>query len=121
EDGRTIAATQVPCPLWQGLDRLDAAFAQAAPLVPRAKRHAATMTGELCELFPDRATGVVEIVDRLAALLGPNIRIWMGPHGFGTPGEAHGDAMSAASTNFLASAELVARHYDEAVLIDMGS
>lgn len=121
ENGRTIAAAQVPCPLWQGLDRLDAAFAQAAPLVTRAQRHAATMTGELCELFPDRATGVAAIVDRLTTLLGPDIRIWMGPRGLGTPDESRTDPMSAASTNFLASAELVARRYDEAVLIDMGS
>jgi len=121
ENGRTIAAAQLPCALWQGLDRLDAAFAQAAPLVARARRHAATMTGELCELFPDRATGVVGIVDRLAQLLGADVRIWMGPHGLGTPDEARADPMSAASTNFLAAAELVARRYAEAVLIDMGS
>ena len=67
EDGRTIAALQLPCPLWRGLDQLDAAFAQAAPLVSRAHAHAATMTGELCELFPDRATGVAAIVDRLVS------------------------------------------------------
>ena len=71
EDGRTIAALQLPCPLWRGLDRLDAAFAQAAPLVSRAHAHAATMTGELCELFPDRATGVSTIVDRLVSILPP--------------------------------------------------
>lgn len=121
ENDRTIAAAQIPCRLSQGLDRLDAALARAAPLVSRAQVHAATMTGELCELFPDRATGVVEIVDRLSALLGPDIRIWMGPRGIGTPDEARIDPMCAASTNFLASAELVARRYDEAVLIDMGS
>ena len=121
EDGRTIAALQLPCPLWRGLDRLDAAFAQAAPLVSRAHAHAATMTGELCELFPDRATGVAAIVDRLVSILGGGVRIWMGPRGFGAPAEAHVDPMSAASTNFLAAAELVARRYDEAVLIDMGS
>jgi uncharacterized hydantoinase/oxoprolinase family protein len=64
EDGRTIAARQIACPLWQGLDALDAAFAEAAPLLARADRHAATMTGELCELFPDRPSGVTAIVDR---------------------------------------------------------
>ncbi len=51
ENGRAIAAAQFACPLWQGLDRLDAAFAQAAVLTERADRHAATMTGELCELL----------------------------------------------------------------------
>jgi (4-(4-[2-(gamma-L-glutamylamino)ethyl]phenoxymethyl)furan-2-yl)methanamine synthase len=121
EDGRTIAAAQIPCPLWEGLDRLDAAIAHAAPFAARADAHAATMTGELCEIFADRAAGVAAIVDRLEALLGAHVRIWMGPRGFGTPDEARADPMSAASTNFLATAELVTRHYDEAVLIDMGS
>ena len=68
EDGRTVAVRQVPCPLWQGIDRLAAAFAAAADLTSRAGAHAATMTGELCEIFPDRATGVRVIIDRLKAV-----------------------------------------------------
>jgi (4-(4-[2-(gamma-L-glutamylamino)ethyl]phenoxymethyl)furan-2-yl)methanamine synthase len=121
EDGRTIAARQIACPLWQGLDALDAAFAEAAPLLARADRHAATMTGELCELFPDRPSGVTAIVDHLVTLLGPDMRIWLGPRGFGSTDEARADPMSAASTNFLASASLVARRVPDAMLIDMGS
>src|SRR5262249_33520316 len=85
EDSRPIAAAQIACPLGEGLDRLDAAVAQAATLATGAGIHAATMTGELCEIFPDRAAGVAAIVDRLEALLGPDVRIWMGPRGFGTP------------------------------------
>ena len=104
-----------------GSDALDAAFAAADPLTSRAERHAATMTGELCELFPDRTTGVHMLVDRLQTILPPGVRIWMGPHGLGGPDEARADPMSVASTNFLASAALVAQHFDEAVLIDMGS
>jgi probable H4MPT-linked C1 transfer pathway protein len=121
EDGRTIAVEQIPCPLWKGLDQLDAAFAVAAPLVARADSHAATMTGELCELFPDRRSGVAAIVDRLVMLLGPLVRIWLGRRGFGSVDEAHADPMSAASTNFLASAALVGRRVPDALLIDMGS
>ena len=121
EGGRTIAAAQFPCPLSRGLDRLDTAFAQAAALVARAHTHAVTMTGELCELFPDRTTGVAALVDQVVVLLGADIRIWMGPRGFGTPDEARAEPMSAASTNFLASAELVASRLGAALLIDMGS
>jgi probable H4MPT-linked C1 transfer pathway protein len=121
EGKRTIAVRQVACPLWRGLDRLDAAFAEVAPLVARADTHAATMTGELCELFPDRRSGVAAILDRLEAILLPAMRIWMGPHGFGDIEEAHADPLSAASTNFLASATLVSRRMSGALLIDMGS
>lgn len=121
ENGRILAAQQVACPLWQGLDRLDQAFARAARLGGQAQRHAATMTGELCELFPDRATGVVSLVDRLVALLGPETLIWMGPRGFGSPAAAKQQPASVASMNFLASAVLIARRLGEALLIDMGS
>jgi len=121
EDGRAIAVSQIPCPLWQGLDRLDAAFAEARLLIARADHHAATMTGELCEIFPDRRTGVVTLIDRLVALLGSDVRIWMGPRGFGSPQEAAIDPLAAASTNFLASAQLIALRLGDGLLIDMGS
>ena len=78
ENGRTIAVRQIACPLWKGLEALDAAFAEAEPLTARADRHAVTMTGELCELFPDRRTGVRGILERLETILPPGIRIWMG-------------------------------------------
>ena len=121
EAGRVVAVEQVACPLWQGLDRLDAALAQVAPLAARAGRHAATMTGELCELFPDRRSGVAAILDRLAASVGDKMLIWMGPRGFGGMEEARRDPISVASTNFLASATLVAERMPDALLIDMGS
>lgn len=121
EGGRIIAAIQIACPLWLGLERLDAAFRQAGPLTARARRHAATMTAEMCELFPDRATGVRTLIDRLVKLHGPDTRVWMGPCGFGTAREAHQDPSTVASTNFLASAELIAQQLGDGVLIDMGS
>lgn len=120
EDGHTVAVRQVPCPLWQGIDRLDAAFAAAADLTSRADAHAATMTGELCEIFPDRATGVRVIIDRLKALL-PSFQVWMGVRGLGAPDVAETDPMSVASTNFLASAALVSLRLPNALLVDMGS
>ena len=121
EDDRTVAVRQFACPLWKGLEALDAAFAEAEPLTASADRHAVTMTGELCELFPDRRTGVAAILERLQEILPPGIRIWMGRQGFGSLGEAYADPMSAASTNFLASATLVGMKLTDALLIDMGS
>jgi (4-(4-[2-(gamma-L-glutamylamino)ethyl]phenoxymethyl)furan-2-yl)methanamine synthase len=121
ENGRTVAVRQITCPLWKGLEALDAAFAEAEPLTAGADRHAVTMTGELCELFPDRGTGVAAILGRLEAILPPGIRIWMGRRGFGSLGEAYAGPMSVASTNFLASATLVGTTLQDALLIDMGS
>jgi probable H4MPT-linked C1 transfer pathway protein len=121
ENGRTLAVRQIACPLWQGLDRLDAAFAEAAPLVAGANMHAATMTGELCELFPDRRTGVVTILERLEERLGPGTLIWMGPRGLGNIEQAHAGPMSVASTNYLAAAAILAQWVPDALLVDMGS
>ena len=121
ESGRILAVAQIACPLWQGLDRLDAAFAMARPLIARAEHHAATMTGELCELFPDRKTGVLTLVDHLASRLGDDVRIWMGPLGFGSVQEARVETAAVASTNFLSTAELVAQRTGDGLLVDFGS
>ena len=91
ENGRTVAVRQIACPLWKGIETLDAAFAEAEPLTARAERHAVTMTGELCELFPDRRSGVAAILERLQAILPPGMSIWMGLRGFGTNAGARAD------------------------------
>jgi probable H4MPT-linked C1 transfer pathway protein len=121
EDGRTLSARQFLCPLWQGLDKLDAALSEARPLLARATRFAVTMTGELSDLFPDRETGVHTLVGRIEADLGPAARFWMGPHGFASGGEARVRHADVGSTNFLATAALIARTHADALLIDFGS
>lgn len=121
EHGRTVAATQFHCPLWQGTDKLDAALIEAAPLLSRATRHAITMTGELSDQFPDRKTGVITLTARMVREFGPETRFWMGARGFGSATDAMKFASDAGSTNFLATAELVARHYPDTLLIDFGS
>lgn len=120
-DGRTLAVEQIVCPLWQGLDKLETALAHAAPLLSRASRFAATMTGELSDLFPDRRTGVETLIARLTQELGDDVRFWMGPLGFGCAETARRHPGDVGSTNFLASAALVARHLTDALLIDFGS
>ena len=121
EDGRTIAVRQIPCPLWRGLQQLDAALVEAVALIARAEQHAVTMTGELCELFPDRQTGVREILSHLATELDADLRVYMGLRGFADTATAMAEPASVGSMNFLASAALVARSLPDALLIDMGS
>ncbi|MTD96163.1 hypothetical protein GIW81_17625 [Hyphomicrobium sp. xq] len=121
DDGRTIAVRQIPCPLWRGMEQLDAALVEAIALIARAEQHAVTMTGELCELFPDRQTGVREIVSHLATELDADLRVYMGLRGFAGTATAMAEPASVGSMNFLASAALVARSLPGALLIDMGS
>lgn len=121
EDGTPAEVRQILCPLWQGMDKLDRALAEAAPLLSRAGRFAVTMTGELSDLFESRHQGVERLVARLGASLGPAVRYWAGPRGFVTPDEACSHPADVGSTNFLASATLAAARAGSGLLVDMGS
>src|SRR3954453_7589698 len=78
EDGALRDIAQWPCPLWQGMEHLDAAVGQArarwAGAWQAGGRHAATMTGEMVDLFADREQGVARIAERLALSLGTSLR-----------------------------------------------
>jgi probable H4MPT-linked C1 transfer pathway protein len=121
EGGTVTAVGQIACPLWEGVERLDEAIRAARPLIERAQQHAITMTGEMCELFPDRKSGVLELIERLELLLGKDLRVYMGPRGFGSIQEARVDPTAVGSMNFFATAECAARHIRNALVIDMGS
>ena len=118
--GRVLAALQLPCRLWQGLEQLDAALAEALEHVPDADRYAVTMTGELADIFPDRATGVRRLVEHLRARLGP-AHYWAGCHGLVAPEVAMTRPSAVASANWLATATLVARRVEAALFLDIGS
>ena len=121
ENGKLAAVRQIACPLWQGIDRLDAALAEAAPIVGSAAIHAVTMTAELTEIFDGREQGVVAILQRLRERIEGEIRIFVGLKGFADVAAARGDPLSVASTNFLATARIVAARQPHSLLIDMGS
>ena len=121
EDGRLAAVRQIACPLWEGLNRLDAALDQARDVTHDAAHHAVTMTGELCELFPTRRDGVVTLSRHITQRLGPATRFFMGLKGFGDAAAVASDPDAAASANFLATARAVARLKPHMLLIDMGS
>lgn len=121
EHGRTIAVEQFRCRLWMGMAKLDTAFKKAAPLLSRADRFAVTMTGELSDLFANRKTGVETLVDRCVQEFGPATQFWMGRRGFGSANDARLHHTDVGSTNFLATAEWVARTHPNALLIDFGS
>ncbi len=120
EDGRVVSVRQIACPLWEGIERLDAALREAGTMIGGADVYAATMTGELTEIFESREAGVVAIIERLRERLG-ELRIFMGLKGFSSPEAAIGDPLSVASANFMATAQAIARMRPHALLIDIGS
>ena len=124
-DGVAHDIAQWPCPLWQGLDRLDAAIAQARARWPLASapeaRHVATMTGEMVDLFADREQGVARLAAHLAEALGPSLRLYAGPDRWVAPHESGRCWQSIASANWQATARLVAERMGDGLLVDIGS
>ena len=119
-DGRVVRALQIPCQLWLGLDRLEAALAEAAAGLEPGGHVAVTMTGELADLFPDRRAGVEALLATLAAAWpGRELAVWAGGRGFVAPEAAVPEEI--ASANWLATASLAARRVGEGVLVDLGS
>jgi len=122
-DGRIGTALQLPCPLWQGLDRLTTSVDEASRLLgPTPRRHAITMTGELADLFGSRAEGVMKILEVMTEKLrGQHIQVFAGADGFVDPARAHRHLPAIASANWRATAELVATCLTDALLLDIGS
>jgi probable H4MPT-linked C1 transfer pathway protein len=120
--GKVVQVAQQPCQLWLGLEHLDHAISVALAEMPRANLHAVTMTGELSDIFRDRAQGVKTIIARFAKQVpGNRTYIYAGPAGFLTLQEAAQHTDAVASANWAASAQLVARRVPDALFVDIGS
>lgn len=122
--GVLLGIYQEPCPLWQGIERLESAVKRIESSLPEGcYRHAVTMTGELVDLFQHRSDGVERIVNAMENLF-PNcdIRIYAGRMGFLKTCEIdarHHEAI--ASANWLASASFAARKTGNGLFVDVGS
>lgn len=121
EEGRLIALRQIACPLWQGLDRLEAALDQALYGLEPASRHAVTMTGEMADIFDTRAHGVAALLSLMTDRFGADaLAIWS-MDGFRTLEEARAEPLAVASANWAATAAWVARRRSDALILDVGS
>lgn len=122
---KIIAVQQQPCPLWQGLDKLESAVKTLLQNLPQDKnsQHALTMTGELVDLFASRHDGVEQIIKTMTRLLvGFELHIFCGKFGLlpvDKVVENHFEAI--ASANWLASASFAANHFQNSLFVDIGS
>lgn len=121
DGGRVSGVVQVACPLWQGLDKLDAAVAEALAALGAAARHAITMTGEMTDLFDARADGVAGIAQRMRTAVAGDIALYAGRAGWAQVDEARVRADDIASANWLATAAWIATRLPQALLADVGS
>ena len=123
--GAVLDVAQWACPLWQGLGHLertiDLVFERWPEAGSDAALHAVTMTGEMVDLFEDRAHGVRAIAAALAQRLGPRLRFYAGDAGWLTAQACADGWRSVASANWLATARWIASRVPNALLIDIGS
>jgi (4-(4-[2-(gamma-L-glutamylamino)ethyl]phenoxymethyl)furan-2-yl)methanamine synthase len=122
DESGAAAARQVPCRLWEGLDEFRRAvrtvLAEQAPM----EWHAVTMTGELADLFPDRASGVRAILDLLAEFVPPAaVSVYATGGAFLPIEDAKERPHLVASANWDATARILARRLGEGLLVDIGS
>jgi len=122
--GQVHDVAQWPCPLWQGTSHLEQVLEAARRRWPGIAdaAHAVTMTGEMVDLFADRADGVQRIAALLAGAL-PAPRFFAGDAGWCGASTAAACWPHIASANWLASARHAALAFDdgEGALVDIGS
>jgi probable H4MPT-linked C1 transfer pathway protein len=122
EDARVARVAQIPCPLVPNRGKFDMALADALELCPDGASHAVTMTGELSDVFEDRAEGVAYLVRMTReALKDAPLVIYGGRAGFLDPDDAVALPMDVASANWHASATLAAALCPEGLLVDIGT
>ena len=122
DGGRVVHVAQIPCPIIPERRKFDDAVGAALPLISSPALHAVTMTGELSDVFGDRAEGVdylVALMQRVAA--GQTLRVYAGSSGFLDPEVAKGRTLEVASANWHATAALIAQTLGDALLVDVGT
>lgn len=114
---------QLPCPLWQGMDKLHTAMDEALARTGAVPAHAITMTGEMTDLFADRGNGVLAITQAMNERLGggTQLQFYAGDRGFIDAADTSLHAHAVASANWQATARFVAARMGDALLVDVGS
>ncbi len=122
EGGRTAKIVQIPCPIIPSPAKFDQAVAEALSLLPSPSLHAVTMTGELSDVFESREQGVAYLIGLMREVAGGTpLRIYTCDAGLVTVDEARLRPLQVASANWHATAALLARHREDALLIDIGT
>lgn len=121
--GRIVRVLQTACPLWKGLPYFrDAIAAISDEIVSTETLHAVTMTGEMVDLFSDRAEGVQKLIDAFCEHIAPSsVYFYTYDQRFVSMSEALENSQSVASANWQASARLAADRLASGLLVDIGS
>ena len=113
-----------PFALWKHPTGLAAALADLISALPPAGAVAVTMTGELCDCWPSRLSGVHAILDAVVAVMGDRpLHVWTTKGVFVDLAGAKSKPHFVASANWLATAVYAGRFapHGRALLIDIGT
>ncbi len=121
EQGRAEQVAQIPCQIRQDASKFDAALEDALLLCPPQAVHAVTMTGELSDVFSDRAEGVAYLVDMMRSASDGDAVFYAGRAGFLDCIRAVERSADVASANWHASASLVAQVFPDGLFVDVGT
>jgi (4-(4-[2-(gamma-L-glutamylamino)ethyl]phenoxymethyl)furan-2-yl)methanamine synthase len=119
--GCLVQVAQIPCPVRQEASKFDSALEQGLLICPAGAAHAVTMTGELSDVFADRAEGVAYLVDMMRRATDGEALFYGGEAGFLDCLRAVERSSEVASANWHASAALIAQLLPDALLIDVGT
>lgn len=119
-----VRAITRPLALLHEADRLASMVTEVAREldVPAGAPHAITMTGELSQRFDTKAEGVDYILSALElALPGGDLQVFTTAAQFVSPSVARAMPLDVAASNWVATAAQLARHWPDALILDMGS
>ncbi|MEM1370966.1 MAG: hypothetical protein AAGG72_01930, partial [Pseudomonadota bacterium] len=116
-DGEIVFARQWPCPLWRGLNELDAPLNELMNVAAGAQRIAITMTGELSDIFPSRLDGERILIERLVRQFSLKPAFWSADCALISAEKARNQPGLVGSMNFLATATLAAKQVGDGMLI----
>jgi probable H4MPT-linked C1 transfer pathway protein len=121
--GKLRQTIEIPCPLWLGIEQLPKAIKTAQDKLFQATTfNVITMTGELVDIFPDRQSGVIAILNCIQQLLAEGrCHIYAGEQRWLSPNEAKNQWQHVASRNWQASVEFAANHIEQGLFVDIGS
>lgn len=123
QSGKLKAVEIMATPLWQGLASLEQAVQDLGQRWPlQLCEHRITMTAELVDLFEDRRSGVLELVDWLKQRLPQQLLyFYAGIEGFIPLEKVTAFTGQIASANWLATTRYAASVVSSGVMMDVGS
>ncbi len=120
--GDSIRMAFRPYPVWKDPQGLAGVLSEVGRQLGAPTLMAVTLTAELADCFSTKHEGVAVVIGALAsAFPHAQLRIFGSDGTFYAPHEALRDPLTVASANWAATARLISREVEDALLVDVGT